>query len=223
MFHAGLAACKDPKVRLLKAQNLALELLPLGLRPKQVANITELSPKWVNQLRGSLIPAADRAARPPMSAATILRQAELRAASSFFFSVYQRVLAVGDGQQLDWDLFYESYEIYAHQSTMVAKGQGEALPILPIEDAWTLMIALEWGDLETVLCEQHDAHYLTISDHHRSWRCPYCTRADRKRLSNGRSAARIVARTEPDFGVRAGNIDDRERPRVGAWTIEDRP
>ncbi len=216
MFHAGLAACKDPAVRLLKAQNLALELLPLGLRPKQVANITELSPKRVNQLRECVIPAADRAARPPMSAATILRQAELRAASSFFFSVYQRVLAVSDGQQLDWDLFHESYGIYAHQSSMVAKGRDEVLPILPIEDAWTLMMALERGGLEAVLCEQHGTRYLTILDHHRTWRCPYCTRADRKRSSNGRPMPHVIARTEPDFGVRAGNIDHGESRRVGA-------
>lgn len=217
MFHAELAACTDPMVRLVKAQNLALELLRLGLRPKQVALITELNNKRVNQLREGLIPSvADRAARPPMSAATILRQAELRAASSFFFSVYQRVLAVSDGHQLDWDLFHESYEIYIHQSTMVAKGRDEVLPILPIEDAWTLILALERDDLEAVFCEQHDAHYLTIRDHHRTWRCPYCTRADRKKLSNVRPMPGVVARTEPDFGVRAGNIDDRESRRVDA-------
>ena len=165
MFHAELAACKDPVVRLVKAQNVALDLLSLGLRPKQVVLITELSIKRVNQIReGLILSAADRAARPPMSAATILRQAELRAASSFFFSVYQRVMAVSDvTSDLTGLSFHEAYEIYAHQSTIVAKGQGEVLPILPIEDAWTLIMALEQGQLEAVLCEEHDTHYLTIT------------------------------------------------------------
>jgi len=203
-------------VRSVKAQNIAVELLSLGLRPKQVVLITEVSIKRVNQFReGLILSAADRAARPPMSAATMLRQAELRAASSFFFSVYQRVMAVSGVQRPEWATFHQAYEIYANQSTIVARGHSEVLPILPIEDALTLIMALEQGQLEAVLCEEHDTRYLTITDHHRTWRCPYCTRADRKRPSNGRPMPRVVARTEPDFGVRAGNIDDRERRRVG--------
>lgn len=35
-------------------------------------------------------------------------------------------------------------------------------------------------------------------------------------LSNGRSPTSDVARTEPDFGVRAANINDEESLRVGA-------
>jgi hypothetical protein len=210
-----LATCNDPQVQSLRDQGDALRLLELGLRPKQVAIIKKLSNRKVNQLRGGLMPAEVRAARPPMSVTTILRQADLRAAASFFFSVYERVTAGRALGHPDWDLFLQSYEIYANQSSMIVEGLEEEWPILPIEDACTLVMALGQGEFEPVLCEQHGIRYLTMPNHHRGWRCPYCTRADRKKPSNGEPASSAVARTEPDFGVRAGNSRDDDDGSVG--------
>jgi hypothetical protein len=216
MSGSRFATCKDPLVQSLRDQGDALKLLELGLRPKQVAIITNLSNRKVNQLRGGLMSAADRVARPPLSVGTILRQADLRAAASFFFSVYERVTAGRASDGPDWVLFLQSYEIYANQSSIIANGFDETWSILPIEDACTLVMALGQGEFEPVLCEQHGIRYLTMPNHHRSWRCPYCTRADRKKPSNGEAVSRAVARTEPDFGVRAGNSDDDDDSRFGA-------
>ena len=73
-----LRSCRDPQIRVIKAQAFALRLLARGLRPKQVAIATGISQWKVNDLRRGLMP-DDRLARPPMSVATILRRPWLRA------------------------------------------------------------------------------------------------------------------------------------------------
>lgn len=166
-------ACRDPLVRLVQIQAIALDLIKRGLRPKQIACMTGLSNEKVNQLRAGLMPTAERWGRPPLSAATILRRPKLRAAASCFAGIYQRFVDEVDAAGVNWPLFLESYDIYR----TVAHGQGELLPILPIEDAFTIVLTMSSGGVAWVPCDRHIASYLIIPDHDRVWGCPYCTLA----------------------------------------------
>ena len=128
-----LRSCRDPQIRVIKAQAFALRLLARGLRPKKVAIATGISQWKVNDLRRGLMP-DDRLARPPMSVATILRRPWLRAGASLFVGVHQRIV---DGEaDIDdpWSLFLESYDIYA----LLAGRLRDVWPLLAIEDACTI-------------------------------------------------------------------------------------
>jgi hypothetical protein len=162
----------DPLVRLVQAQATALDLIKRGLRPKQVTFMTGLSIDRVNQLRAGLMPTSERWGRPPLSAATILRRPKLRAAACYFAGIYRRFAGNGGDARSDWSLFLEIYDIYR----TVVSGLDELLPTLPIDDAFTIVQAMESGGIGWAYCELHSA-YLIIPDHNRVWGCPYCTLA----------------------------------------------
>ena len=159
----------DPLVRLVQAQAVAIDLIKRGLRPKQIACMTGLNNDRVNQLRAGLIPPEARLAKPPLSASTILRQPKLRAAASCFAGIYRRLAGDEASNPIDWPLFLESYDIYL----VFAHSQGELLPTLPIEDAFTIVQSMEAGGVAWRHCERHAA-YLIVPDHARVWGCPYC-------------------------------------------------
>jgi hypothetical protein len=162
----------DPLVRLVQAQAEALDLIKRGLRPKQITCMTGLNIDRVNQLRAGLVPTSERWGRPPSSAATILRRPKLRAAACYFAGIHRRLVGDGAAARSNWPLFLEAYDIYR----TVVRGLDELLPILPIDDAFTIVQALDSGGVGWEHCDLHSA-YLIIPDHNRVWGCPYCTLA----------------------------------------------
>jgi hypothetical protein len=165
-----LRSCRDPQVQVIKAQAFALRLLVRGLRPKQVAIATGISQWKVNDLRKGLMP-DDRQARPPMSVATILRRPWLRAGASLFVSVHRRIVDGEADVDDSWKLFLESYDIYA----LLTGRFQDAWPLLAIEDACTIYMALESGLVTSAACDRHGTRYLVVPGHDHAWDCPYCT------------------------------------------------
>lgn len=213
-----LRSCRDPQVQVIKAQAFALRLLVRGLRPKQVAIATGISQWKVNDLRKGLMP-DDRLARPPMSVATILRRPWLRAGASLFVSVHQRI-ADGEADVDDpWKLFLESYDIYA----LLAGRMQDAWPLLAIEDACTIYMALESGLVTSAACDRHGTRYLIVPGHDRAWGCPYCTlEAGEWSLPSGADAD-ICARTVKQSLDRAGAGVSDDPGYAGPIETEDQP
>jgi len=167
-----IRSCKDPQVQSVRRQGIALKLLARGLRPKQIAIAADMSQWKVNDLRKGLMP-KDWQARPPMSAATILRRPWLRAGASLFIGVYQR-LADNEGAINDpWDLFLQSYDIYE----VLASGFRETWPVLLIDDACTIFTSFQKDLVDSAICEHHGTRYLIAPEHDRVWGCPYCSLA----------------------------------------------
>lgn len=167
-----IRSCQDPQVQSVHRQGVALKLLARGLRPKQVAIAADMSQWKVNELRRGLMP-KDWQARPPMSAATILRRPWLRAGASLLVGVYQRI-ADSEGSVSDpWDQFLESYDIYE----VLANSFREMWPILAIDDACTIFMSFQRGLIDSATCEHHETRYLIAPDYDRAWGCPYCSLA----------------------------------------------
>ncbi len=213
-----LQSCRDPQIRVIKAQAFALRLLARGLRPKQVAIATGISQWKVNDLRKGLMP-SDCFARPPMSVATILRRPWLRAGASLFVGVHQRI-ADGETDTDDpWSLFLESYDIYA----LLAGRFRDVWPLLAIEDACTIFLALESGLVASAACDRHGTRYLVVPGHDRAWGCPYCTLEAGEWSLPSDADAEICARTVQQSLDRAGaRVCDHPR-YTGPIEVEDQP
>lgn len=168
-----ISASDDPIIRSVQAQAFAIKLLARGLTPKQVAIITNISLwKAVDLRRGLNLPDAGKRSTKTKALQTILRQRQLRAGASFFVGVYRRLAGQEHAGEIDWHRFLKSYDIYV----CLAQGSEDTWPILPIDEAYTVVTGL-WSSLSDIeKCDRHETHYLFIPDNDRSWGCPYCKR-----------------------------------------------
>ena len=200
-----LAVCQDPLITLVVQQCRAIELIRRGLRPKQVAMLTDLSIKRVRLLYGGLIPAEQRAARTPRSVSTIIRQSKSRIAASILVSTYRRVAGDSQSSETDkYELFVDTYDLYI----VLAESLQEIIPILSIEDAFTIIHALRCKVIKLDHCEVHDLHYVLIKDHDRGRKCPNCA-FELHKLDQQASADEIGGGgAMPHFGYRPATLSD---------------
>ncbi len=166
-----LADCQDPLIALVIKQAKAIELLHRGLRPKQVLIMTGLSIKRVRDLYGGLVPADQRVARTPRGPSTIMRQSKPRIAASMLVAAYRRIIGDGNSLQADkYEHFVEAYDFYC----LLATGVQNVIPILSIEDAFTIIHALHRHQILLAKCTTHDLDYVLIPDNDRGQSCPNC-------------------------------------------------
>ena len=189
----------DPFVKSILDQHRAIKLLAHGLRPKQVGMMTGLSNKRINNLRRGLFPAEDRRARPGTSPATILRYPQRRAAAAIFLAVYKRYVPE-DTVDPTQPYLLPAYRFY--QDLMVR--HEPYMPILAIDDAYTLLTAVQGKEIERKICDSHGTGYLIIPDFERKWGCPFCSLAAGEWSLEDKSEPDASAGTEASLGVRSG-------------------
>ncbi|MDH3662405.1 MAG: FlhC family transcriptional regulator [Alphaproteobacteria bacterium] len=206
-----LAASRDPIVRSIRTQHRAIELLALGLRPKQVAKMTGLSSRRINSFRRAFVSDQDRRARPGASPATILREPQPRAAAAMFFAVYQRI-APQDATDEALPHLAPAYELYQRLMT----GFEPVWPSLAIADAYTLLTAAQANQISLVICEHHETRFLAIPGSERKWGCPFCTLAKGEWQLETCAPDRPSAGTETIIGIRLGATDASGAPRLSA-------
>ena len=95
--------------------------------------------------------------------------------------------------------------------------------LLAIEDACTVLVALESGLVTPADCDRHGTRYLVVPGHDRAWGCPYCTlEAGEWSLPSGADAD-ICARTVQQSLDRAGAGVSDDPDYTGPIEPEDEP